>query len=77
MADVMSVSISLEHPVCILIRADLAGKRSNDDLPRAQAGSKVTHVSPRLIDALGRTPGNTIKPCLDPNQMNLLPPAYP
>ena len=63
----------LEVKECISFRADLAEKRSNDELERAQSCSKVNYLSPRVIDALDRTPGNIIKPYLDPNQMMLLP----
>ena len=49
---------ALEVQICILICADLAGYRSNDDLLRAQAGSNVNYLSPRLVNTLGRTPGN-------------------
>ena len=62
---------------CISIHTDLAEKRSKDELERAQACSKVNYLSPRVIDACNRTPGNIIKPNLDPNQMNLLLPANP
>ena len=62
---------------CIFSRADLAGKRSNNDLARAQASSNKNYLSPRVIDTLGRTPGNIIKPNLDPDPMNLLLPGNP
>ena len=62
---------------CISFRADLAETRNNDELGRAQSWSKVNYLSPRVIDAIDRTPGNIIKPNFDANQANLLLPAYP
>ena len=67
----------LEGETCISFRADLAGKRSNNDIARAQVSSNSSHLSPLVNDTLGWTHGDIIKPNLDPYHMNLLLPAYP
>ena len=46
---------------CISFRADLAQKRSNNNLARAQASSNDNYLSPRVNGTLGWTHGDIFK----------------